>query len=451
MSVTPRDPRPAGTGAGSFVFTLLVLAALALLVGVAGFSKTSWDFSARRANSLSQLTDEALAGLAAPVAIHGLFRDSDRRRDGYWDLLQLYRRRSGKVEVEIFDPNARPLGLEALGLSPEDRNALRDGVSVAISGERKVVFRGIGEEDVTNAILEAGSAAPRVVGFIRGHGERDPDSTADAGMSGARAALLSEYYELADVRLDAPIPDRVTVLVAAGLQAAVPKAELDRLAAWLEGGGRLLLLADPGYDPGLSPISARWGLRVAALKVLDRRSNLRGQPEIPLALRYSKHAIVRGFSAALPLALPLPAAVEDFEPGDPSLFHDALVSSSAEAEGLTPAGAREQGPFTLAAAAWKTVAKPSGGTAETRVVLVGDAAFATNGFLAEASNRNFFLNCAGWLSRSRGLVSIRRDPLKGQVLTLNRRDLGVMQALFAAPIVLVLLCGVLVFLRRRGL
>jgi len=192
-------------------------------------------------------------------------------------------------------------------------------------------------------------------------------------------------------------------------------------------------------------------LRSLAVKVLDRRSNLRGEPAIPLATRYSKHAIVRGFSAALPLALPLPAAVEDFEAGDPALFHDVLVSSSADAEGLTRAGTRQQGPFALAVAAWKTTTKPSAGETETRVVVIGDAAFATNGFLAEASNRNFFLNCVGWLSRSRGLVSIRQDPLKGQVLALNRRDLGVMQALFLAPLGLVVLVGFVVFLLRRGL
>jgi ABC-type uncharacterized transport system involved in gliding motility auxiliary subunit len=151
------------------------------------------------------------------------------------------------------------------------------------------------------------------------------------------------------------------------------------------------------------------------------------------------------------LALPLPAAVSDFEPGDPTLFHETLVSSSADAEGLTRAGLREQGPFALAVAAWKTVAKPAGGATETRVVVIGDVAFATNGFLAEASNRNFLLNCVGWLSRSRGLVSIRLDPLKGQVLTLNRRDLGVMQTLFLAPLGLVVLLGLVVFLRRRRL
>jgi ABC-2 type transport system permease protein len=432
-------------------FALLVLAALALILGVSSSVRTSWDLTAQRGNSLSEKTGDALAGLAEPVAIYGLFRDSDRRRDGYWDLLQLYRRGSGKVRVEILDPNARPGALAALGLTSEDRNAIRDGVSVAISGDRRVLFRGTAEEDVTNAILDAGSATPRVVGFVRGYGERDPGSTSDAGMSAARDALAAEYDDVVDVRLDAPIPERVTVLVAAGCQAKIPQAELDRVQSWLDGGGRLLVLADPDYDAGLSSLVSRWGLRSLALKVFDRRSNLRGQPEIPLALRFSKHAIVRGFSAGLPLALPLPGAVENFEPVDHAVFHEDLVSSSGDAEGLTPAGTREQGPFVFAAAAWKPIEKPSGGDTETRVVLVGDAAFATNGFLAESSNRNFFLNCIGWLSRSRGLVSIRANPLAGQVLTLDRGDFAVMQAVFAAPIGLVVLLGVGVFLRRRGL
>jgi hypothetical protein len=198
-------------------------------------------------------------------------------------------------------------------------------------------------------------------------------------------------------------------------------------------------------------VGERWGLRLKAVKVLDRRSNLRGQLEFPLATDFSKHAVVRGFSAALPIALPLPAAVEDFDAHDPALFHEYLVKSSVYAEGLTEAGTREQGPFSLAAAAWKATERTKGRATETRVVLVGDAAFATNGFLAESSNRNFFLNCVGWLSRSRGLVSIRQDPLKGQALTLHRGDMGVLQALLIGPPLVVLLFGVGVFLRRRGL
>jgi hypothetical protein len=461
MSVTPREELSAGEerdlaalatqGAGSIAFNLLVLAALALVLGLSIHFRKTWDFTARSANSLSQQSADALASLTRDVSVYGLFKDADKRRDAYWDLLQLYRRSSDKVRVEIFDPNARPGQFAALGLAAEDRNAVKDGISVAIAGERKVMFRGVAEEDVTNAILEAGSDAPRVVGFLRGYGEHDPASTADAGMSRAREALTAEYYDVVDVRLDAAIPDRVTLLIAAGLEGSIPQADLDRLIAWLEGGGRLLVLVEPGHEEGLAPAAGRWGLRAKPVRVLDRKSNLRGQPEIPVAARYSKHAIVRGFSAALPLALPLPVAVEDFEPGDPAVFHETLVSSSADSEGVAGDGARTQGPFALAAASWKSVTPASGAPTETRIVLVGDALFATNGFLAESANRSFFLNCVGWLSRSRGMVTLRQDPLKGQMLSLKPADQRLLQVLVLAPLVVVLAVGVVVWTRRRGL
>jgi len=438
-------------GVSGAAYVALVLGAAALALVIAIRFRATWDFTRASANSLSPKTVDALTALDGPVSIRGLFKDSDRRREGYWDLLQLYRRASGRVSVEIFDPNARPGALEALGLASVDRNTIKDGVSVVLAGDRKVMFRGVGEEDVTNAILEAGSSVARVVGLIRGYGERDAASTADAGLSGARDALRAEYYAIADVRLDAPIPPEITVLVAVGPQAALPTADRDRLEAWLESGGRLLVLADPAYDSGLDEVVATWGLRTRDLKVLDRRSNLRGEPEIPLAIEFTKHPIVRGFGPAMPLALPLPCAVEDFEPGDPAVYHEALARSSAYSEGLTPAGTREQGPFVLAAASYETHETAGSATTQTRVVLVGDAAFATNAFLAESSNRNFFLNCVGWLSRSRGYIALRSEPLRGQVLSLRRADRGLFQALVVGPPLLVIMAGAIVFFRRRRL
>lgn len=444
--------RSARRGAGSALYTVLFLAALALVFAISLRLRTSWDFSRERANSLSPKTREALESLQAPVSVHGLFKDADPRRESYWDLLQLFRRASSRVSVEIFDPNARPGALEALGLAEADRNAIKEGLSVAVSGTRKTLFRGTAEEDVTNAILDAGSSEPRLVGFIRGYGEHDPASGADAGMSRARAALAQEYYDVTDVRLDAPIPAEVTALVAAGPRAAIPKADLDRLAAWLADGGRLLVLtdADAESDSGLSEVVERWGLRTTGARVVDRRNNVRGQPEIVKATDFSHHPIVRGFSSSLPLAFPLASAVEDFEPGRPSVFHEPLVRSSAFAEGLTPSGARTQGPFTLGGAAYETHESP-GRSVETRVVLVGDVAFATNGFLAESSNRNFFLNCVGWLCRSRGQVSIREAPLRGQALAVRRGDLLLFQSLALGPPLLVIAAGGLVYLRRRRL
>jgi ABC-type uncharacterized transport system involved in gliding motility auxiliary subunit len=443
--------RRARLGAGSIAYTLLVVAALVLAVLLATRFRTTWDLTRQGSNSLSPKTVSALAALDAPVSVHGLLRDNDRRRDAYWDLLQRYRRASSQVTVEIFDPNARPAAFDALDLPALDRETIKNGASVVITPSRKTIFRGFAEEDVTNALLEAGSSARRVVGILRGYGERDIDATSDAGMSRVREALRQEYYDLADVRLDTAVPEEVTVLLAAGARAPLPAADAARLAAWLDAGGRLLVLLDPEQDAGFGAATASWGLRAVDLKVIDLRHNLRGRPEIPLASDFTRHPIVRGFGPAMPLALPLPVAVEAFESGDPAVYREALARTSSFSEGASAAGARAQGPFALAVAAHKATAGPEAASPETRIVLVGDVAFATNAFLGEAANRDFLLNCVGWLARSRGQVTIRPSPLTGQMLRLTSREGAIFQVLAAAPPFLVLLIGLIVHLQRRRL
>ena len=44
---------------------------------------------------------------------------------------------------------------------------------------------------------------------------------------------------------------------------------------------------------------------------------------------------------------------------------------------------------------------------ETRVVVVGDSDFASNGVLGIQGNRDLFMNMVGWLSQQENLISIR--------------------------------------------
>ena len=48
---------------------------------------------------------------------------------------------------------------------------------------------------------------------------------------------------------------------------------------------------------------------------------------------------------------------------------------------------------------------------ETRVVVVGDSDFASNGVLGIQGNRDLFMNIVGWLSQQENLISIR--PKRG--------------------------------------
>lgn len=442
--------RIAREGAGTILYTLVVIAAVAILLVISFRANRSWDFSAQGSNSLSPQTIEALGRLTDEVQVKALFTNKHPEREPYWELLQRYRNASPRVKVEFIDPVARPGAVKELGLELSAESMRQDGVSVAIRGERKIVYRGFKEEDVTNAILEAGSSRKRVAGFIRGYGEADTDSPGDTGMRGVADALRAEYYETRDVYLAQGIPDDITVLIAAGPKVPIPGAELERLGSWLAHGGRLLVLSDGGAEVGLGGVLEPWGLAILGRQVLDPRDNVSGRPEFLRVTDFTGHPVSRGFGKNLPAALPIAVAVRHSKGDDPRILHDTLFRSSRFSESLDAEGKRIQGPFDLGVAAWMRL-EGADAERETRIVLIGDVDFATNAYASMSANRNLFLNAVGWLARAEGLVSIRNRPLAGQTLELGPLgSRGLYLAVFLAPL-LVVLTGVVVFLRRRGL
>jgi hypothetical protein len=448
--------RLAKQGASSAVYTLVVLAAVAVAIGLSMRVRAEWDWSSG-GNALSPLTVQTVRGLDQEVHLYALFTDEMRqaqRKEAYWHLLRRFRALSPKLEVEFIDPVTRPGRVKELGLDPQQRDVKVEGVTVGRRGERRIVFEGTSEQDVTNALLELKSSRPRVVGFLRGYGEKDPASSAPGGMASLASALRGEYYTVVDVGLADGIPPEVAVLVAGGPLQPIPPPELDALSAWLAGGGRLLALLDAESSSGLEAVLEPWGLRPTGVRVLDPRQNVNSSREFVKVTEYGRHPIVSDFNAAWPTAFPAAGAVEGFEPGDPLLFQDSLARSSRFSIGLDADGTPRQGPFVLAAASWKRHSAPAPERTqdrqekETRVVLVGDSDFASNLYLPASSNRNFVLNCIGWLSRAQELVALRSS--QGQTFSIESREMGgILGTAFAAPL-LVVLAGVVTFLRRRG-
>lgn len=443
--------RAARRGAGSLAYALMVVGVVVVAIFVSFRLGVRWDLSSQGANELSPMTVSALRGLGDGVKIHALYPDNHPAYEAYRDLLELYRQKSDRVSFEFIDPVAQPGKVRDLGVKFDQAGANRAGLSVAVRGERRLVFRGNGEAEITNALLEVGSDRPRLVGIVRGYGELDPESGGELGFSRAVEALRGEYYEVRGVRLAEGIPPEMTALVIAGPHLPIPAADLAVLDAWIEQGGRLLCMLEPGEDHGLNATLGRFGLRVTGDRVLELGgAQIQGNPEYVRATGYSRHPIVRGFQGNLPSAFPTAAAVVHFEPGDPLVFHESIVSSTNQAVALTPDGRREQGPFDFAAASWKRLAGRNGVDREVRLVAVGDSQFASNAYLAEQANRNLFLNMVGWLSQAEGLISIRRQPLEGQVFAITSGQVPVMWAAFLGPAAAVLLLGFIVFLGRRG-
>src|SRR5207249_1494870 len=62
---------------------------------------------------------------------------------------------------------------------------------------------------------------------------------------------------------------------------------------------------------------------------------------------------------------------------------------------------------------------PNAPKRETRVVVLGDSDFASNGVLGIQGNRDLFMNIVGWLSQQENLISIRPKELDDRRITMT--------------------------------
>jgi ABC-type uncharacterized transport system involved in gliding motility auxiliary subunit len=237
-------------------------------------------------------------------------------------------------------------------------------------------------------------------------------------------------------------------LVLAGPTMPIPEEDIEAVAAWLENGGRMLVMVDPGHAALVNDLLMPWGLQASNRQIVDPRQNLNGSPPFIQVSDFTDHPVVRAFRNRFPTAFALASPVSHFETGEGSLFHQELARSSQFSLVLTPEG-RESGPFHVAAASWRRTAGEDSDV-ETRVVLVGDSDFASSAYLPARANRNFFLNCVGWLSREEELLSIRKLVLGGQAIQLNDQERTIIYLILSLAPCLLLITGVVVAWRRRG-
>ena len=87
---------------------------------------------------------------------------------------------------------------------------------------------------------------------------------------------------------------------------------------------------------------------------------------------------------------------------------------------------------------------------ETRLVVIGDSDFATNGVVGIQGNRDMFLNTINWLAQQEDLISIRaREPEDRRLtLTADQQRRVFVLSLFLVPGI-VLGTGVYTWWRRR--
>jgi hypothetical protein len=368
------------------------------------------------------------------------------------ELLALYHEAQPRIRLRFLDLDRSPVAAKHLGASAYN-------TAVIEAGERRQQLDLVTEETVTAALLAVAGTPPVVTYFVVGHGERDPrDDDERGGASEAARGLAAESFQVRVLAGAAEIPPDAGLVVLAGPTRELGPPEAEALAAWVRGGGALLVLADPGAPASVAALTARFGIEPAGDLVVDERSRLFGTDGRSARVAYMNQALVPTAPEAQAL---LPEAQSVRLVDVPGVRGDYLATTAEDAwadvdrrprgegDAAFRRGRDRSGPLPVAALA--RVAAPGG--REGRLLVVGDADFVTNLHLNVLGNRDFLLLASGLLARSDPLAAARPPLPPGGTfspLTLTAREARlVFWGAVVAPSALLAALGA-VMARRRS-
>lgn len=440
---------------------VLLLTGFGLLQVVAERTNRRFDWTPSRRLSLAPATRKVLDEVTDPVKLTVFFRRGTREQ--YAESLERMRTANRRVEFELFDLDRFPERARSLGVTQYGRAAIE------YQG-RRIVTLASPEEQLAGGILRALRGKMRQMVFTTGHGERAPGGDGESYGRLAGALEVENYRPEAVSLLDGPVPGDTDILVVAGPKHDFLPPELDTIAAYLERGGGVLMLLDPVPLPQLSRFLARLGLRLGDDLIVDRDRRLLGTDGLAAVVEFFKRGNPVSDPDSNPIAsgVVLPSARSvDVAVAVPAVDAQSIARTAASAWAMAdPARARRGEEPSPAArdvqgsASVMVMAEVAGGDRADhprgRLIVIGDADFASDAYLDLLGNRDLVLNAVAWVAGEETLIAARRKqvaevnrPLSPLVLTE-----GQARAIFVASVLvepgIVLLGGlVIVGLRRR--
>lgn len=441
-------------GVNSVFMVLLFVAILVIVNFLASRHSIRWDLSENQNFTLAPQTHRVLRTLPHDVKITVFTREKDPGYQAYKERLESYRQASDKLTVEFVDPEKQPKMAQNYGI-------FRTDTAIFESNGQTIRITSPSEVELTGALLRISKDAKKRIVFVEGHSERSLEDKERNGLSIAKEALTKQGYEVATVSLlkETTVPSNTSVLVLAGPRRTVTKDEQDRIRAYVDQGGHLLLMVDPDTQAALEPLLSQWGLGLGPGVLVDLQDRLaQGDLTALLVRTFTEHEITQDLTSAV--LFPLSRHITFDEQTGKDWDYVPLARTSANSWAETNMQGRvvslnEQedikGPLPMAAALAPKKA-PEEGKPRPSIVVVGNSTFATNAFFNFPGNSDFFLHTTGWLAEERDLISIAPKEPALRPFTPNptqERTLLYVQVIFLP--LMTFLTGMLVWRKRRRL
>lgn len=429
--------------------------AVLLLVIVLGYllQRYHWqtDLSLNRRNTVSEQSAELLRKMSGPVEITAYASGQDAKygdlRLLISDFMRPWQRVKPDLTLRFVDPSRDVQAARAAGIQV-------NGEMIVRYQGRTQVLRQLSENALANALQRLARSGERVVMFMDTHGEPDLAGRANFDLGDFGQALVGKGFRLQplNLALAQAVPVNVDVLVLTRPRVALLPGEVNKLLAYIERGGKLLWLLDPGSLNGLEPLAEQLSLHLPAGHVVDpAATELRAPESWAISAAYGDHPVLRDFRllTVFPDARPLEllqgsgwqANALVTAAGNGWVEQDDARAARYDAQRDVP------GPVTLAYALTRQA-----GEQEQRVVVVGNSGFLANMYLGNGGNLDLGVNLLNWVVGDDDLIAIQPKITRDAQLQLSRNEAGLLAGglLFALPGSLLLMAAGVWWRRRRA-
>ena len=401
---------------------LVVAAAIAvtILANVALFRHDAHlDLTHEKAFTPSAEAQNVVRGLTEQVDVAYFYQKQNLAARALGAMLRQLERQNANLRVQLIDADQNPALASNLGMRTYNSAVLR-------LGERRVEVITTDDREVALGLLRLLRQRQVVICFAAGHGEYDIDNfefhthfegahNHSHDISGTGVVLM-EQHGLGRLRraieklglvarkitfaTGQPIADDCTVVVEANPRTGYSPGESDEFRRFLERGGSAMFMIEPDYalDTSLAALLGRAGVVVRDGVIVDPTEHYFTDEQMIAITRYGAHPATRG------LALSFYPGVRPLEIVQaPGVQVTPLARSSADsyviANRLGDRSKEKSLPRSSQIVALAAEGRLSASTAAFRLIVVGDADFASNSFFPYLANSDAVLAAIAWLAR----------------------------------------------------
>ncbi|MDJ0866451.1 MAG: Gldg family protein [Myxococcota bacterium] len=413
------------------------------------------DWTAEDRYSLSDATRTALAALPGPVDAT-LYHDTYDTRTRSTRLLLKTLARAGDVTVHQRVLDEAPDEAERYDVTRSNT------VVLAVDGRFETVERPT-EGSLFEALQRLHQDGDRVVYVARGEGEGSLGEWGQTGYTGLGAALETEGFMLREIVTAAAteIPEDADVLLFVAPRRGLREPFLAALERYLEGGGRMVALLEPGVVSGLEELLGRWGFGLPDAVVVDPASGpVEGDPPgvNPIVFAYASHPVTRGldstrmtfFLRARPVLAERKPQPDDEMRALAFASRRAWLAPNVEAvqRGLVPVRPQDAREDYWPVAAAGRFPREAG---EARIVVFGDADFAANRYLRALYNLDILVNALHWTTEREAAITLRPKALTPDQFPLTpQQSLQMFYGVGMLVPEICLIVAALIWIRRRS-